>query len=141
MKKFLFAVLTTLFVSAMPFQTAYATADDANKVPTEQACEQPYAGIVSEEDNKKVIDNGGEVINLEGAQAAAFLARVEELVNSKAPFTPNRVLAVHPDGEDDTSVNIAFFVNDCLVHVMHLPFPVFSGLLSPNVPKTGERVD
>lgn len=138
MKKFLLALLTTLFVSAMPLQAAYALADDAN---SKEACTVSYKDILPPEALDLLKANNGSLVELEGIQARAFQSRVEDLVGQKAPFTSTKIVIVHPNDEDDTIYNIAFVVNDCVMTILHLPPAVVDALLSPLETKPGERVD
>lgn len=138
MKKILFALLTTLFVSAMPLQAAYALADDANP---KEACLLFYKDALPADVLAELEAQNGSVVELEGVRAQAFLSRVEDLVGKKAPFTVNRIIIVTPNNEETTLVNIAYFSDDCMVAVMHLPPPVVEILLSPLEKKPGERVD
>lgn len=138
MLKFAFALLTTLFVYVTPLYAA--TAEDI--APTSAGC-LTIETIVSPTEAAKVETDGGSITKLEGAQAQAFLFRLEDLIGSKAPFTVDAFLLVKPDVDSD-SYNIAIFGDGCMKTVMHLPTAVVEGSLlsSPTDKSTrGEKVD
>lgn len=142
MKKLILALLTTLFVSAMPLQAAYALADDANgstDKQTQQACQTKEAAFTPE-NRQQVLDQKGDIIELEGIRASAFQARVEALKGDEAPFKADYILAVKPDGDDSTTYNTGFFVNGCFKAMLQIPAAIMEQLLAPKVP-LGERVD
>lgn len=142
MKKLILALLTTLFVSAMPLQAAYALADDANGATnkqTQQACQSKDDAFTPEQ-RQQVKDQGGDVVELEGVRASAFQSRVEALMGSEAPFKSDYILAVKPTAEDDTVYNVGFFVSGCFKSMLQIPPAIFSTLLGPKAP-LGERVD
>lgn len=138
MKNLILALLTTLFVNAMPLQAAYAQADDAKG---KEACAVSYKDVLEPGTLDKLKEQNGTIVELEGVRAKTFQSRVEEAIAQKALFTSDHIVIVNPNGEVDTIVNVAFFVNDCLKVVMHLPQPEVDILLSPLEKKPGERVD
>lgn len=138
MKNLLLALLTTLFVNAMPLQAAYAQADDAK---IKEACSISYKDVIKPELRETLKAQNGTVIELEGVQAKVFQDRVEELVGQSAPFKANQVIIVNPDGDEEGTTNIAFFVDNCLKAAIHLPQYVVNTLTSPFEKKKGERVE
>lgn len=138
MKNFFLVLLTTLFVSAMPLQAAYATADDGQ---TKEACSVSYKDALSDESREQLKLQNGTVVELTGAQAKAFQSRVEALIHVPAPFSSDQIIIVNPDGDQNTLVNVGFFVDNCLKALLHFPQPVVDTLLSPLEKKPGERVD
>jgi hypothetical protein len=131
MRKLFFAMLTSLFVSVMPLFAAYA--QDA-------ACQNTYENTVTQEVRDRVAKQSGTLTELSGERAKAFMARFTELSGTQAPPV-DKIILVKPDDADDTSYNIGFFFNNCLVGFTRLPPTVAEGLLSPNVSPQGERVD
>lgn len=118
MRSAIIIFLTTLFVSAMPLQAAYATADDA---PVKEACSTPYETVMTPEVLSTVAAAGGRVVELKGEHAVAFLHRVEQLVNQDAPFTVDLVAIVRPSSDTEDNLNIAYFKDGCLKSIGHMP--------------------
>lgn len=111
-------LLTTLFVSAMPLQAAYATADDAQG---KEACQVTYETVLSLDVQEHIKQQGGAILKLEGPNAVAFLHKMEQLIGSPAPFTVDVIVIVRPVSDPDAVVNIAYFKDGCMVNNGHLP--------------------
>lgn len=136
MKTSLFVLLTTLFVSAMPLQAAYAAGDGATC-----DAQHSYETVIDDHARDLLKEHNGTITELSGVRAKAAVDRIAEVVGSPPPYEVEDVVLIVPDDEDGTSVNIGFFNHKCLVGFMRLPPAVLEDLLNPPAPTQGERVD
>lgn len=123
MIKFLIAALTSLFVSFMPLQAAWAQGTDG----------RVSAGCVSIEmvvnpGQLEALDiQGGFHFVLKGQKVTTFLKHVEELVGSEAPFVPDTVVIAKP-AQDADVYNVIWFADNCLLNHGKLPTPFIETL-------------
>lgn len=112
-------LLTMVFFPAMPLQAA--TEEDAPACVT-------FEGAVTATVVEQVAANGGEIVDLKGLDAQAFLSRLEELLGSNAPFPVDRIVLVLPTGEPNQDYNIGLFSEGCLKTILTLPASVVSAM-------------
>lgn len=142
--RFFLALLTTLFVSAMPLQAAYAntptTQTTLNLVTNEQACVS-YESSVTAEVRQTIADQGGVITELVGKEAQALLERIEELVGSNPPYPVDQIVVVQPTA-DAEAMNIGLFSEGCLKGFFALPAEIVRIMfgVTAKAPQ-GEKVD
>ncbi len=116
MRTFIFTLLTTLFVSAMPLQAALAPANgDPDKVDQQtnkQTC-LPISSVVDDDFRAKLASQHGGSILLTGADGR-HLREVLAEHSGPAPWDFDTILIVKPTS-DSAVTNLAYFDGGCLV--------------------------
>lgn len=129
MTKFLLALLTTLFVSAMPLQAAYALADAGNKVENtdKQACTSPEL-YFPQDLQDKVKELGGVVqVITDEAEIKSWIDVGTRVYGGPPPHEFNKMLIIHPTDEASV-VLLAYFNDNCLVMQGKIPYEKFQEL-------------
>lgn len=120
MSKFLFAALTSLFVSVMPLAAAYAE---------ELQCEHATVSeVINPEINAKIEANGGSLLSFTTPESVGpVLQQVIDIVGSPPPYDVDAVYISHP-AEDADNVNILLGYKGCAQGFVKRFYPQFANL-------------
>ncbi len=137
MRTFIFTLLTTLFVSAMPLQAALAPANgDPDKVDQQtnkQAC-LPIASVVDDDFRAKLAAQHGGSILLSGTDGR-HLREVLAEHSGPAPFDFDTILIVKPTS-DSAVINVMYFDGGCSVGTGHFDSGTLEELIEQALGRT-----
>lgn len=129
MRKALFTILTSLFVSFMTLQASYATGNaTGNNLQTSPAGDCTTVEMILENIKDHLEQGNGTFEVLSEADTAQYIQGISDMFGTTPPYPITKILLVKPKGDADY-YNVGYFDGNCFLTRAQLPIDLVNTVL------------